>query len=67
MNLSALAVKRPVAIVMMVLVIVLLGTVSLTRLPLDLLPDIEVPVAIVSTSYSGVGPEEMENLIFEPL
>ncbi len=67
MNLSKLAVERPVTIAMLMLVIVLLGTISLTRLPLDLLPKIEVPVAIVSTSYSGVGPYEMENLITRPL
>jgi HAE1 family hydrophobic/amphiphilic exporter-1 len=48
---------------MMVLVVVLLGAISLTRLPIDLFPEFEVPVAIVSTSYSGAGPEEIENLI----
>ncbi|SET37130.1 hydrophobic/amphiphilic exporter-1, HAE1 family [Natronincola peptidivorans] len=67
MNLSKLAVNRPVSIVMLMLIIVLLGTVSLSRLPLDLLPEIEVPVAIVNTSYSGVGPQEMENLITRPI
>lgn len=51
----------------MMLVIILLGTISLTRLPLDLMPDIEIPVAIVSTSYSGVGPHEMENLVTRPI
>ncbi len=67
MNLSKIAVERPVTIAMLMLVIVLLGTISLTRLPLDLLPKIEVPVAIVTSSYSGVGPYEMENLITRPL
>ncbi|NLM04462.1 MAG: efflux RND transporter permease subunit, partial [Clostridiales bacterium] len=67
MNLAKISVRRPVATVMMVLAVILLGTISLTRLPLDLLPDIEIPVAIVSTSYSGVGPHEMENLITRPL
>ncbi|RQD69464.1 MAG: efflux RND transporter permease subunit [Tindallia sp. MSAO_Bac2] len=67
MNLSKLAVKRPVTTVMVMLVIILLGAVSLTQLPLDLMPDIEIPVALVSTSYSGVGPQEMENLVSRPL
>lgn len=67
MNLSKLAVDRPVTIAMFMLVVVLLGVISLSRLPIDLLPEIEVPVAIVSTSYSGVGPQEMENLITKPL
>lgn len=52
---------------MMVLVVVLLGAISLTRLPIDLFPEFEVPVAIVSTTYSGTGPLEMENLITRPI
>ena len=48
---------------MIVLVVVLLGTISLTRLPIDLFPEIEIPVAVVSTSYTGAGPQEIEGLI----
>lgn len=47
----------------MILIVILFGTVSLTGLPIDLYPEIEVPVAIVATSYSGAGPQEIENLI----
>lgn len=54
-------------IVMVMLVIILLGSISLTRLPIDLFPAMEIPVAIVSTSYSGVGPHEIENLITRPI
>ena len=63
MNLSKLSVKRPVTITMIVLVVVLIGAISLTELPLDLFPEIEIPVGIVMTTYSGTGPQEMENLI----
>lgn len=63
MNLSSLSVKKPVTITMIVLIVVLLGGISLTRLPIDLFPEIEVPVAVVATSYSGAGPQEIENLI----
>lgn len=63
MNLSSFAVKRPVTITMMVLVVVIFGAISLAGLPIDLYPEIEIPVAIVSTSYSGAGPQEIENLI----
>lgn len=63
MNLSRLSVKRPVTITMIVLVIVLLGAISLTKLPIDLFPEIEVPVAVIVTSYTGTGPQEIENLI----
>ncbi|SDY73118.1 efflux RND transporter permease subunit [Tindallia californiensis] len=67
MNLSTIAVKRPVTTIMVMLIIILLGTFSLTMLPLDLMPDIEIPVALVATNYSGVGPHEMENLVTRPI
>lgn len=67
MNISSLSVRRPVTILMVIFIIVLLGVVSLSRLPIDLLPKIEVPVAIVSTSYAGVGPQEIEKLITKPV
>jgi HAE1 family hydrophobic/amphiphilic exporter-1 len=63
MNISKISVKRPVTITMLVLIVVLIGAISFTELPIDLFPEIEVPVAIVATSYSGTGPQEMENLI----
>lgn len=63
MNLSSFSVNKPVTITMIVLIVVLLGTISLTRLPIDLYPALELPYAIVSTSYSGAGPQEIENLI----
>lgn len=67
MNLSKLSVKRPVTIMMLTLIVVIIGAVSLTRLPIDLLPEIEVPVAIVMTSYEGVGPQEIEKMITQPI
>jgi HAE1 family hydrophobic/amphiphilic exporter-1 len=63
MNISKLSVKRPVTITMIVLIVVLIGAISLTELPIDLFPEIEVPVAVVVTSYSGTAPQEMENLV----
>lgn len=65
--LSRFAVKRPVTIIMIIMIVMLVGSVSLSLLPIDLLPSIEFPIAVVSTSYSGVGPEEMETLITKPL
>lgn len=65
--LSRFAVRRPVTIVMIIMIVMLIGSVSLSLLPIDLLPSIEFPIAVVSTTYSGVGPEEMETLITRPL
>lgn len=67
MNPSKLAVKRPVTTVVAMLIIILLGTISLTRLPIELYPSMEIPVAAVITSYSGAGPHEVENLITRPI
>ncbi len=63
MNLSTISVKRPVTALMMTLIIILLGVVSLTNLQLDLFPDINLPYAVVSTSYTGASPEEVENIV----
>jgi HAE1 family hydrophobic/amphiphilic exporter-1 len=48
-------------------VITLLGLISLTRLPVDLMPEFEQPTLNVRTSYPGVGPLEIEELITRPL
>jgi hydrophobic/amphiphilic exporter-1 (mainly G- bacteria), HAE1 family len=67
MNIAALSVKRPITTIMVVLIVILLGVVSITKIPIDLYPNIEIPIAIVSTSYSNVGPEEIENLVTRPI
>ncbi|AOY76524.1 efflux RND transporter permease subunit [Clostridium formicaceticum] len=67
MKLSHIAVKRPVTTVMVIFIILLLGFVSLTKLSVDLLPQINVPIAMVTSQYSGVGPYEMESLVTRPL
>src|SRR5687767_10022695 len=48
-------------------IVVLLGAISLTRLPVDLLPDIQQPTVNVRMNYAGVGPLEMEELVTRPL
>ena len=53
-------------ITMIVLVIVLLGAISLNRLPIDLFPEIELPIAVVFTSYTEAGPQ-VENLVTKPI
>ncbi len=67
MNLAEVSVKRPVTIIMFMLIIILLGSVSLTRLPIDLFPNMEIPVSVVVTEYPGVGPQEIEKLITNPI
>lgn len=52
---------------MAVLIVILLGTISLTRLPIDLFPKFELPIAVVVTQYPGVGPQEIEKIITSPV
>ncbi|HEX6989462.1 MAG TPA: efflux RND transporter permease subunit, partial [Bacillota bacterium] len=67
MNLSALSVRRPVTVVMATLVVVLLGAVSLQRLPVELFPDLSFPITAVVTGYPDAAPQEVESLVTRPL
>lgn len=67
MKLPEFSVKRPITVTMMILIIVVLGAISLSRLGLDMLPDITYPLVSVVTDYSGVAPEDMEELVTKPL
>jgi HAE1 family hydrophobic/amphiphilic exporter-1 len=48
-------------------VIVLLGAISLTRLPVDLMPEFAMPTITINVIYTGAGPLEMEQLVTRPL
>lgn len=52
---------------MIVLGLIVLGIVSLKNLAIDLYPKIEVPVAVITTTYQGASPQEVEKLISEPI
>ncbi len=67
MSIPATAIRRPITMYMLSGVIVLLGSIALTRLPVDLLPDLDLPSITVRVNYSGVGPLEMEELVTRPL
>jgi HAE1 family hydrophobic/amphiphilic exporter-1 len=67
MSIPRLAIERPVTMFMISGVIILLGSISLTRLPVDLMPDTQMPTITVRVNYSGVGPLEMEELVTRPL
>ncbi|MDK2784650.1 MAG: hydrophobic/amphiphilic exporter (mainly bacteria), family [Bacillota bacterium] len=67
MNLAQFSTRRPVAVTMVILVLIVLGTVSLTRISIDLLPKMTLPIAAVMATYPGAGPEEVEELVAKPL
>lgn len=67
MKISEFSVKRPVTILMILLVILLVGAAALISLKVDLYPEMDLPVAAAIASYSGAAPEEMEELITKPM
>ncbi|MGB9906518.1 MAG: efflux RND transporter permease subunit [Candidatus Saccharicenans sp.] len=67
MSLSEFSIKRPIFVIMLTLVVIVLGFISLSRIPIDLMPDITYPTLNVSTSYGNTAPEEMEQIITRPI
>ena len=65
--LSKLSVKKPFTVIVAVLLISILGVVSLMNMSTDLLPSINLPYAIVSTTYIGASPEEVEMVVTKPV
>ena len=67
MSVPRTSTRRPVAVAMLVLAVVLLGGISFARLPIDLLPDVSFPRLVVYTGYPNVAPAEIERLVTEPI
>ena len=67
MNLSAIAIKRPVFTVMVTLALLVLGGLGLSRLGTDLFPDVSFPVVMVNIVYPGASPAEAETQVEKPL
>src|ERR1700741_4225363 len=55
------AIKYPYFIVMLCLVIAVVGVVTVVRMPVDLFPNINIPVVVVATFYNGMPPEQIES------
>ena len=67
MKLARLAIGRPIFTIMAVLIVILLGVISLTRLPIDLMPDITYPTLSIFAEYENASPEEVESLLTRPI
>lgn len=67
MNLADLSIKRPVFISCLVLLSLAAGLMAMSRLGVDLFPDVTFPVVSVTTAYPGAGPAEIETLVSKPL
>ena len=67
MRVSRYSVRHPILTIMSVLIVMILGGISLFRLPIDLMPDITYPTLSVFSRYENASPEEMEELITRPI
>ncbi|PJZ27501.1 multidrug transporter AcrB [Leptospira hartskeerlii] len=67
MNIALLSIKRPIFITSIVILMLITGIFSLSKMGVDLFPDVNIPVVSVTTIYPGAGPEEIEELISKPL
>ena len=67
MWLTLLALKNRIGILMLSLAMVVLGATSLGRLPVDLFPNIQVPVAFVGVIYKGAPPIDIEQSVVYPI
>ncbi|MCA1801190.1 MAG: efflux RND transporter permease subunit [Rhodothermaceae bacterium] len=66
-KLSRIAVQRPVTFVMITLIVIGFGVFGLSRLSLNLYPDVSFPTISVYTTYEGVAPGDMETLVTRPI
>ena len=67
MKLIDISIRRRVTIAMFTVAVLLFGSVSLSRLSINLLPDLTFPTLTVRTEYVGAAPAEIENLISKPV
>ena len=65
--LGKFSVKKPYTVLVAVILIIVLGVVSFTRMSTDLLPNISLPYVIVMTTYPGASPETVEMTVTKPV
>lgn len=67
MNLAEISIRRPIFISCVVILTLVLGGVSLSRMSVDLFPDVSFPILFVQSVYPGASPEDMEKLVSKPI
>ena len=65
--LSRYSVKKPYTVVVAVVLVIILGVVSFTKMNTDLLPSMNLPYAVVMTTYPGANPETVEMVVTKPV
>lgn len=67
MNISKFSIKRPVFTIVSIIFVLILGAVSLFKIPVTLIPDLNPPIGVVVTSYPGASPIEVNEKVTKPL
>jgi len=67
MPLSKFALKNPISILMLAIAVVVLGATSVNKLPIDVFPNITMPVVVVGTLFPGASPADVERAITYPI
>jgi len=67
MNFSELFIRRPVTTTMLMTLLIILGMMGFSKISMDLFPDVDFPVVVVSTVYPGAAPAEVEELLSKPI
>jgi multidrug efflux pump subunit AcrB len=67
MNLTHSALKKPAVVIVLVVLVMVFGVISIFKLPLQLIPDIEYPQITISTGWRNAAPAEIESVIVEPI
>ncbi|MHB8993396.1 MAG: efflux RND transporter permease subunit, partial [Chloroflexota bacterium] len=67
MWLTSVSIRRPLAIVMAILAIMMAGAVAYRSMAVELMPNVGIPVVAVSVTYPGAGPREVESRITKPV
>lgn len=65
--LSKFSVKKAYTVMVGIVLVIILGVVSLSKMSTDLLPSMNLPYAIVITTYTGASPEQVESTVTQPI
>src|SRR6185503_9341121 len=58
---SSFAIKYPFFVLMMCLIVIVVGVTTVIGMPVDLFPEVNIPVVVVATFYSGMPPQQIES------
>src|SRR5436853_7091829 len=67
MGITKLSINRPIAILMLMLALIILGLFSYSKMPVELSPKVDFGFVTVTTTYPGTNPQEIESLLTKPI